>query len=281
MHIPTLITALSAASMAAATPFKMSSTPGRREERVAYPHLARHIQASHSNHFPRKIVKPFEGVKPRRRDALTNPFDGRKLTVNPSYATKLEDVYDSFIEEGDQENAAKTQAIQEIGTFFWVSQIDSLPDIDDAIAVARSAKESTGEDQIVGLVVYNLPDRDCSGGESSGELESDKNGLERYKTEYITPYAEKLAAASDLTFALVVEPDAIGNIVTNTAVPFCAQAAPVYEEGISYAIANLQLPNVHLYLDASHGGWLGWDDVLEPGMFSVLITIRSHSLTVL
>lgn len=159
--------------------------------------------------------------------------------------------------------------IQDVGTFFWVSQISSLPDIDDAIDAARLAMDTTGEDQIVGLVVYNLPDRDCSGGESSGELESDKDGLERYKSEYITPYAEKLEPASDLTFALVIEPDAIGNIVTNMGVPFCAQAAPVYEDGISYAIANLQFPNVHLYLDASHGGWLGWDDNLEPGMSSL------------
>ena len=261
MHAPTLIAALSAATMATATPFKM---PIAREQGGSDARLAREIQDA----FPRKVIRSSEGVKPRpRAAAAANPFDGRKLTVNPSYATKLESVHDSFIEKGDEENAAKVQTIQGLGTFFWVSQIASLPDIDDAIAAARSAKESTGEDQIVGLVVYNLPDRDCSGGESSGELESDKNGLERYKAEYITPYAEKLAAASDLTFALVVEPDAIGNIVTNSAVPFCAQAVPVYEEGISYAIASLQLPNVHLYLDASHGGWLGWDDDLEPGMF--------------
>jgi cellulose 1,4-beta-cellobiosidase len=47
-------------------------------------------------------------------------------------------------------------------------------------------------------------------------------------------------------------------------VPFCANATPVYEEGIAYAISQLQFPHVALYIDAAHGGWLGWDGNLEP-----------------
>lgn len=265
MHVSTLIAALSASSLASAASFRMSPSPWRREAE-SYHDLPREVQASNQPLWPRKV----ESFAPNKRRAVSNPFTGKELTVNPSYATKLESVYDFFEEEGDSENAAKVRTIQDIGTFFWISQISSLPDIDNAISTARSAKNSTGQDQIVGLVVYNLPDRDCSGGESSGELDSEDGGLDRYKSEYITPFAQKLASAPDLTFALVVEPDAVGNIVTNTEeVPFCAQAAPVYEEGISYAIANLQLPNVNLYLDASHGGWLGWDDNLKPSKFTV------------
>lgn len=264
MHVPTLIAGLSAAGMASAARFRMAPAPWRREE-GSFHDLPREVQASPEPLWTRTVESfPHTHRSRARRAPGSNPFDGRKLTVNPSYATKLESVYDFFEEEGDEENAAKVRTVQDLGTFFWVSQIASLPDIDDAITAARSAKNTTGEDQIVGLVVYNLPDRDCSGGESSGELESDKDGLERYKTEYIAPYAEKLAAAPDLTFAVVVEPDAIGNIVTNMGTPFCAQAAPVYEEGIAYAIASLQYENVNLYVDASHGGWLGWADNLEP-----------------
>lgn len=264
MHTSTLFAALTAAGMASAARFNMAPAPWRRDE-SSFHDLPREVQASSEPLWTRKVesFQHTHNVRARRAPG-TNPFEGRKLTTNPSYATKLESVYDFFEEEGDDENAAKVRTVQDIGTFFWVSQIASLPDIDDAIATARSAKNATGQDQIVGLVVYNLPDRDCSGGESSGELESDNNGLERYKTEYIAPYAEKLAAASDLTFAVVVEPDAIGNIVTNMETPFCAQAAPVYEEGIAHAIASLQYEHVNLYIDASHGGWLGWAANLEP-----------------
>lgn len=212
-----------------------------------------------------KTLSPFTGravTLAQRQEA--NPFEGKELTPNPVYAEKLEAVYDLFTEAGDAANAAKTREVQQQGTFFWISQIASLPDIDDAIAAARARQSETGQEQIVGLVLYNLPDRDCSGEESSGELESDKDGLARYKAEYVDVFASKVAEGTGLTFAIVLEPDAIPNIVTNQGIPFCAQAAPVYEEGIAYAISKLQLPNVHLYLDAAHGGWLGWDDNLEP-----------------
>jgi len=65
--------------------------------------------------------------------------------------------------------------------------------------------------------------------------------------------------AKDLTFAIILEPDSLGNLVTNMAVEKCAGAAEAYKNGVAYAIQRLQLPNVHLYIDATHGGWLGWD----------------------
>ncbi|WYZ46662.1 hypothetical protein EsH8_IX_000887 [Colletotrichum jinshuiense] len=194
----------------------------------------------------------------------TNPFEGKKLYANPDWAEKLEQTYNSFVEEGDSENAGKVRTIQNIGTFVWVSNTASLSNIDTAVERARAIQKKTGEQQIVGLVLYNLPDRDCSAGESAGEFSSDKNGLELYKETYIKPYAEKLAAASDLTFAVVLEPDSLANLVTNLHIEFCAKAAPVYEEGIAYAISSLQYSHVNLYIDAAHGGWLGWNDNLAP-----------------
>jgi cellulose 1,4-beta-cellobiosidase len=191
-----------------------------------------------------------------------NPFTGKTLTANPEWGAKLEPTFEKFLADGDVEKAGKVRTIQNIGTFFWVSNLASLPNIDDAIEAARAQKEATGEDQIVGLVVYNLPDRDCSAGESAGEFDSTEGGLERYKAEYIDPYAAKLAAATDVTFAVVVEPDSLANLVTNLGIEFCQQAAPVYREGIAYAINALQYDHVNLYVDVAHGGWLGWDDNL-------------------
>lgn len=100
----------------------------------------------------------------RRQDDI-NPFDGKKLFVNPSYAEKLEQTLETFEAAGDTVNAEKTRAIQDIGTFVWISDIASLSNIDNVIEDARAAQAETGETQIVGLVLYNLPDRDCSAGE--------------------------------------------------------------------------------------------------------------------
>jgi len=41
--------------------------------------------------------------------------------------------------------------------------------------------------------------------------------------------------------------------------PKCADSRSAYVESTVYAIQKLQLPNVSIYLDAAHAGWLGWD----------------------
>ncbi|KAI0132694.1 glycoside hydrolase family 6 protein [Xylariales sp. AK1849] len=215
----------------------------------------------------------------RANETGVNPFAGKKLFANPTWAKKLDQTYEAFTTEGDTTNANKVRVIQKIGTFVWVSDRAGLTNIDDAIIAARAEKAASGVNQIVGLVLYDLPDRDCSAGESAGELSSAENGLEIYKNEFIKPYADKVSAATDLTFAIVLEPDSLANLVTNMAVEFCANAADVYKEGIAYAIANLQFENVHLYLDAAHGGWLGWDDNLAPAakIFAEVVKLAGNS----
>lgn len=47
-------------------------------------------------------------------------------------------------------------------------------------------------------------------------------------------------------------------MVTNLDVPKCAGAKSAYFECTNYAIKQLNLPNVAMYLDAGHAGWLGW-----------------------
>jgi cellulose 1,4-beta-cellobiosidase len=64
--------------------------------------------------------------------------------------------------------------------------------------------------------------------------------------------------------ALVIEPDSLPNLVTNTAMPACGNAATqaAYKAGVVYAVEQFaaHVPDVALYLDAAHGGWLGWQN---------------------
>ncbi|KAG8684925.1 hypothetical protein FRC11_011421, partial [Ceratobasidium sp. 423] len=46
--------------------------------------------------------------------------------------------------------------------------------------------------------------------------------------------------------------------------PKCGNAAPAHKRLLGLAVALLQLPNVSLYLDGAHAGWLGWPDNLAP-----------------
>lgn len=60
------------------------------------------------------------------------------------------------------------------------------------------------------------------------------------------------------------EPDSLANLVTNLSVSKCSNAQSAYLECVNYALTKLNLPNVAMYLDAGHAGWLGWPANLSP-----------------
>jgi cellulose 1,4-beta-cellobiosidase len=195
-----------------------------------------------------------------------NPFLGKNYYANSHYANELKQTKASFLKRGDFLNAARVTTVQRTGTFVWISSVANLSLITTSIAEARLDALLTWKPQIVQLVLYDLPDRDCSSGDSAGEFTSANDGLNKYKTQYVDKFAKLVSKAPDLTFAIILEPDSLGNVITNQAMPACDTASPIYEEGIAYAISKLQFPNVHLYIDAAHGGWLGWPGNLPLGM---------------
>ncbi|KAF2833919.1 cellulase [Ophiobolus disseminans] len=203
---------------------------------------------------------------PVHSNVTVNPWTGKDRYVVQSYGKKLEQTIAAFRAQNDTINAGRTRTVQQkVSTFHWVTTRALVSTIYDVIKEARSQKSGNSKKRmIVGLVLYNLPDRDCSAGESAGELSIAKDGLNLYKKEFVDAYAKAVRSAPDLDFAIVLEPDSLGNAITNQGIPFCATATPIYEEGIAYAIAKLQFPNVSLYIDAAHGGWLGWADNLKP-----------------
>jgi cellulose 1,4-beta-cellobiosidase len=109
------------------------------------------------------------------------------------------------------------------------------------------------------VVVYDLPNRDCSAKASAGELKMSENGLHRYKTEFIDPIVAILKKYPDQPIVILLEPDSLPNLATNMNIPACQEARTGYIEGVAYAIKALNLPNVSIYLDIAHSGWLGWD----------------------
>lgn len=113
------------------------------------------------------------------------------------------------------------------------------------------------------FVVYDLPDRDCAALASNGEYSIANNGLANYKL-YIDAIRALLVTYSDVKVILVIEPDSIANLVTNLSVAKCANAQAAYLAGVEYALAQLNLANVAMYLDAGHAGWLGWSANIGP-----------------
>jgi cellulase/cellobiase CelA1 len=119
--------------------------------------------------------------------------------------------------------------------------------------------------QTIGIVVYDLPNRDCSalaGGEFIAQ-----NGFNRYKTEYINPIASAIAQFPNLRVIAVIEPDSLPNLHTNLSFAKCQEANGTggYRDGVVYALNTLgQYSNFYSYIDIGHHGWLGWPRTSRP-----------------
>ncbi|KAJ8123443.1 hypothetical protein ONZ43_g613 [Nemania bipapillata] len=186
-------------------------------------------------------------------DASTNVWTKYKLHANTFYRSEVNKAVEAMTDSSLKTQAAK---VADVGSFLWLDTIANIAKFDDAIA------DLPCED-ILGLVVYDLPGRDCAAKASNGELAYSE--ISKYKSQYIDPIVAKIKANPNSAFALIIEPDSLPNLVTNADLQTCKDSKSAYEEGVAYALKNLNLPNVVMYVDAGHGGWLGWDANLKPG----------------
>jgi cellulose 1,4-beta-cellobiosidase len=85
-----------------------------------------------------------------------------------------------------------------------------------------------------------------------------KGGEKRYKAEFIDKIAAAFKSHPKQHVVAILEPDSLPNLATNLDKPKCAAADGAYRHGVAYAVKSLALPNVAVYLDAAHAGWLGW-----------------------
>jgi cellulose 1,4-beta-cellobiosidase len=124
---------------------------------------------------------------------------------------------------------------------------------------------------LIQVVIYNLPGRDCAALASNGEL--GPNDIDIYRTQYIDPIATIFAdpAFRSLRIVAIIEIDSLPNLVTNVsgagATTMCQQMQQNgnYVNGIRYALSRFHaIPNVYNYIDAAHHGWLGWDSNFGP-----------------
>ncbi|MFF8401189.1 glycoside hydrolase family 6 protein [Streptomyces sp. NPDC015684] len=191
---------------------------------------------------------------------LDNPYVGAKPYVNPDWSAR------AAAEPGGS-------AVADQPTFVWLDRIAAINGTSEArgLKAHLDAAKAQGAN-LVQLVIYDLPGRDCAALASSGELGPDDLG--RYESEYIDPIATVLAdpAYASLRIVNLIEPDSLPNLVTNAggtagSTPECAtmKANGNYEKGVGYALHRLgALSNTYNYIDAGHHGWLGWDSNLVP-----------------
>ncbi|KAI1380722.1 glycoside hydrolase family 6 protein [Hypoxylon crocopeplum] len=216
--------------------------------------LAAGAVAAPSNTTPRGASKAAAACSSAvTLDASTNVFQKYTLHPNTFYRSEVAAAVEQMADASLKTAAAK---VADVGSFLWLDSIANMAKFEDAVADLPC-------ENILGLVIYDLPGRDCAAKASNGELKY--NELDRYKTEYIDPIVTKIKANPNAAFALLIEPDSLPNLVTNADLSTCQESKTAYEEGVAYALKSLNLPNVVMYIDAGHGGWLGWDANLKPG----------------
>jgi cellulose 1,4-beta-cellobiosidase len=181
-----------------------------------------------------------------------NPFT-RSIYANKEYAKEVSSAAAAITDSALKASATK---VASVGTFLWI-------DTRARISVIEDNLKDVPCDQLAAFVIYDLPGRDCAAKASNGELAV--GDINVYKTEYIDPIVAIFKKYPNTAIALVIEPDSLPNLVTNIKEQACKDSATGYREGVAYALKSLNLPNIAMYIDAGHGGWLGWNDNLKPG----------------
>nr|WP_103960287.1 glycoside hydrolase family 6 protein [Nonomuraea solani] len=197
---------------------------------------------------------------------VENPYAGATGYVNPNWSAK------AAAEPGGS-------AVANTSTAVWMDRIAAIAGTSGAMGLRAHLDEAVRQDAANGsapltiqIVIYNLPNRDCSALASNGELLIAQNGFNRYKAEYIDPIAAIMrdSAYANLRIVTIIEPDSLPNLVTNlNAFEKCREAngAGGYRDGVRYALNQLHaITNVYTYIDAAHHAWLGWDSNFNPSV---------------
>ena len=208
-----------------------------------------------------------------------SPFDGTSLYIPKYYQAEVQTSIDAH-----PSDASMLQVAQNVSVAFWIDTMAKISNATQALADATEDQKNSNVKYTVVLVVYDLPDRDCAALASNGEITCEDStcaaGISEYETNYIDPIIAMLKKYTDLNIVVVLEPDSLPNLATNMDLTKCQQAEIAYKTGVEYAIAQLStLSNVAIYIDAAHGGWLGWPNN-QAAFGTVMVEVLDAALKI-
>jgi len=166
---------------------------------------------------------------------VTNPYAGAIGFVDPYFAQLVAD--EATNQSGNPTLQQQMYTVENQSTAVWLTSIISVSDLKGKIdaALSQQASQPSGSLPVVmTIVIYNLPQRDCSALGSSGELTIAGNdtvaapgggtqqlsgsGINEYEHDFIDPIYAVLAQYEtnmNIRFVLILEPDSIPNMITN------------------------------------------------------------------
>ncbi|MFC7484374.1 glycoside hydrolase family 6 protein [Luedemannella flava] len=120
---------------------------------------------------------------------VDNPYAGANGYINPEYAANVTATANS---KGGTLGAAMAK-VASVPTAVWLDRIATINGTSAArglaahLDAALAQQTSSGKQVVATIVIYDLPNRDCSALASAGELLIANDGLNKYKSQYIDP----------------------------------------------------------------------------------------------
>lgn len=210
--------------------------------------------------------------------AVGNPFAASPFYLNPANQRS----YDQSIATAPSGVVRQNlKRMRSIASAYWIDKKSKIKGNTTRTVegiLADAASKPTPE--LVVLIWYDLPNRDCAAAASAGEIccayNEDRTcnwgaggdcseGIAEYKTGYVDPFIEVLEEfKGKVPVVIVFEPDSLPNFATNLDKPHCGlETQRAYIEGAKYALTQLtSKTDASVYIDAAHGGWLGWHNNL-------------------
>ncbi|QIG41803.1 glycoside hydrolase family 6 protein [Nocardioides anomalus] len=173
-----------------------------------------------------------------------NPFQERAQYDAPDPA--LVSAAKQAAADGDQHASDVLTRLDGVPTGIWLTPERSPTPDDVAAYVTEAVTAAADQDEVPVFVVYGVPDRDCTGGLSSGGLTA----------ETYEPWVDAIAQAAGSSSVVVLEPDALPGAVQ---CGVADQRVPLLKQ----AVDALDHAGVMTYLDAGHSDWLPADQIAE------------------
>ncbi len=190
---------------------------------------------------------------------LENPYAGARPYVNPDWSAR------AAAEPGGSRVSNQPTGV-------WMDRRAAITGTTGARGLRAHMDAAVQQGaNLIQIVIYNLPGRDCAALASNGELGPTDIGI--YRSEYIDPIRAIFGdpAYRNLRIVAIIEIDSLPNLITNvsgnTSTSQCQvmQQNGNYVTGVQYALSRFhELSNVYNYIDAAHHGWLGWDTNFGP-----------------
>ncbi len=178
--------------------------------------------------------------------AASNPYEGRSGYADPGSRTAQAAAHATTA--GDAEAERVFTRLAETPQGIWLTPEEYPP---GAVApfVTKVVGAAADAGQVPTLVVYGIPDRDCSGGFSGGGLTAEQYG------PWVQEIADAVAAASPpVPVVGVVEPDALASAIE-------CDRRDERVRLVEDAVTRLGDAGVTTYLDGGHSHWIAPDQL--------------------